>query len=68
MCGRFAQAQTGEEYLAYLANDNIATLHMTPNPLVVTTQPWHKGIASERTRRAVSSRPSVLGLCSRLVG
>jgi hypothetical protein len=39
MCGRFAQSQIREEYLAYLAMQLIATLHMIPSQLDVTT--WH---------------------------
>lgn len=37
MCGRFAQAQTREEYLAYPPTKAIATSHMTLNPLAATT-------------------------------
>lgn len=37
MCGRFAQAQTREEYLAYLADEADRDLHTTRSLLVVTT-------------------------------
>lgn len=39
MSGRFAQSQTREEYLAYLAMKLIATWHMILSQLDVTT--WH---------------------------
>ena len=37
MCGRFAQSQTREDYLALLAEDINAIFPMIPNPLADTT-------------------------------
>ncbi|STH10745.1 Uncharacterised protein [Escherichia coli] len=37
MCGRFAQSQTREDYLALLAEDIERDIPMIPNPLADTT-------------------------------
>ncbi len=39
MCGRFAQSQTREEYLAYLAEEAERDITFDPNRSVATTWP-----------------------------
>lgn len=59
MCGRFAQAQTREEYLSYLADeaDRDIAYH---RPVQCRTK--YQSSAPERTWRAVTSRSNTLGL------
>ncbi len=67
MCGRFAQAQTREEYLAYLADEAVRDIAYDPEPIGrYNVAPGTKVLLL--SERATASRPGVLGLRARVVG
>lgn len=68
MCGRFAQSQTREDYLALLAEDIERDIPYDPEPIGrYNVAPGTKVLLlSERDEP--SSGSGFLGICSRMVG
>ena len=68
MCGRFAQSQTREDYLALLAEDIEREFPMIPNPLADTTSRREPKFFCSVNVMNTFIWIRFLGICSRMVG
>lgn len=69
MCGRFAQSQTREEYLAYLAEEAERDIAYDPEPIGrYNVSPGTKVLLLSERDEPTAYRSCLLGLCARVVG
>ena len=68
MCGRFAQSQTREEYLAYLADEAERDIAYDPEPIGRYNVAPGTKVLLLSTRRTTAPRSGSLGLRTRVVG
>lgn len=69
MCGRFAQSQTREDYLALLAEDIERDIPYDPEPIGrYNVAPGTKVLLLSERDEHHSSGSGFLGICSRMVG
>ncbi len=68
MCGRFAQSQTREDYLALLAEDIERDIPDDPTHWQIQRRAGTKVLLLSERDEHLHLDPSFLGICSRMVG